>query len=774
MFLIANLSAGENRSLMKKLLSCVVPLFLVCCHLYGASEGASSAQSVERKDLVDWVNPYIGTAGGGSDYGGTMPLVTVPFGMTNWTAQTRQNKVGTTSYAYEDNTISGFIGTHQPAIWMGDYGYVTLMPEVDTLKVTPEERKQAFARSDERTTPYYYSIITDAGNSKRIKTELTATDHCGFLRFTFPPSSKPIVMIEATRKGIPGFVQIDPKRSEIIGYNPDRMDAVLGPLALPNFKGYFVVRFKDRFSDYGTYQGESVKARSTSANGTSLGAYVGFQTDPPAPIEVEVGTSLISIDQARANVNAELRNSNFGAIKENLKTIWNRELATVTVDDALPQQEKTIFYTGLYHALLYPKSISEQGRYYSAFDDKVHRGSSYTAYSLWDTYRAENSLLTIIAPERIDGMVNALLQDYQQGGWMPKWPNPSYTNIMVGTPADSIVAEAVAKGFHGFDYQLAYHAVYKDAMVPPDGDTTRRWFDRESHTPYEARAGLTYFKKLGYLPVDKTAEAASSTLEENYDDWAVAQVAKAAGKTPDAKFFLKRSLGYKNLFNLATGFMQGRNSDGSWASPKDGWTEGDYWVYTWSVLHDVPGLIALMGGPANFNHKLDEHFDGGHNRHDNEPSHHTGYLYDYSGEPWKTQAQVRSIAEKFYSDRPDGVTGNEDCGQMSAWYIFTAMGFYPVNPASGEYMIGSPLFGTVTLHLRNGNSFTINARNNTSANRYIQSAMLNHKPLNIPVITYAQIERGGTLEFVMGPNPSSWGSNWKPLPIGKQDSPTHE
>jgi predicted alpha-1,2-mannosidase len=495
-----------------------------------------------------------------------------------------------------------------------------------------------------------------------------------------------------------------------------------------------------------------------------VGAYAEFRPGEGATVDVQVGTSLISIEQARANLNAEMPDWNFRAIQENLKATWNKKLGIATIEGATPDQE-AIFYTALYHALLYPKSITEQGRYYSAFDDKVHRGSSYTAYSLWDTYRAENSLLTIFGPERIDGMVNALLQDYKEGGWMPKWPNPSYTNIMVGTPADSIVGEAVVKGFHGFDYQLAYEAVYKDAMTPPEEDTTRKFYDREPHTPYEARSGLTYSKKLGYIPVDKTAEAASSTLEEAYDDWAVAQVAKAAGKPKEAEYFLNRSLDYKHLFNPETGFMQGKNADGSWASPKDGWTEGDEWVYTWSVMHDVPGLVELIGGPENFNKKLDEHFSGGHNRHDNEPSHHIGYLYDFAGAPWKTQAQVRSIAEKNYSNEPNGMTGNEDCGQMSAWYIFTAMGFYPVNPASGEYMIGSPLFRNTTLHLPNGRTFAINAKDNSRENIYIQSATLNGKPLDIPVITYAQIQAGGTLEFVMGLKQSAWAAAWKPLPI---------
>jgi len=272
-------------------------------------------------------------------------------------------------------------------------------------------------------------------------------------------------------------------------------------------------------------------------------------------------------------------------------------------------------------------------------------------------------------------------------------------------------------------------------------------------------------KKLGYVPADKTSEAASSTLEDAYDDYAVAQIAKALGKENDYRFFLNRSHNYELLFNPKTGFMQAKNSDGSWADEKAGWTEGDKWVYTWSVMHDLPGLNKLMGGAENYNRKLDEHFAGGHNHHDNEPSHHYGYLYDYSGQPWKTQQKVREIATQAYSNTPTGILGNEDCGQMSAWYIFTAMGFYPVDPVSGDYMIGSPLFRKVTLHLANGKSFVISASENSAQNLYIQSAGLNGKPLTVPVLRYRDIMGGGTLTFKMGAPASSWASDWRPVPL---------
>lgn len=728
----------------------------------GPSPPAASAGSP-----LEWVNTYIGSGSGGvggSDYGGTMPFVTTPFGMTNWTAQTRENRISVSSYSFEDDTISGFIGTHQPAIWMGDYGYVTLTPEVDAVKIAPEARKLPFRHSDEITTPYYYSVLMDAGQSRHIRAEVTATDHCGFLRFTFPAHSEASVVVEATRPRVEGFVHVDAAAHEIVGYNPDRMDTHLTNIALPNFKGYFVVRFNRSFKGHGVYLREAAAPGSSVAAGPNVGAYASFDTTAGEVVEATVGTSFISIEQARANLAAEIPQWDFEAVTARLKSLWNEKLARFTLEGA-SDDERHIFYSGLYHALLYPKLFSEHGRYYSAFDDRLHDGVSYTAYSLWDTFRAENSLLTILAPERIDDMVRALLQDFREGGWMPKWPNPGYTNIMIATHADAVVAEAIAKGFHGFDYQLAYAAVYKDAMTPPDGDTTRDWHDREPGVPYEARPGLTYYKQLGYVPLDKTAESASETLEDAYDDFAVAQVAKAVGRDADYGFFLARSRNYRNIYNAARGFMQARHADGSWGSPDEGWTEGDQWVYTYSVLHDIAGLMALMGGADKFNARLDEHFQGGHNRHDNEPSHHYGYLYDFSGQPWKTQARVREIARDFYRNEPNGIAGNEDCGQMSAWYIFTAMGFYPLNPVSGEYMIGSPLFQKVTLSLPNGRRWVISAPHNSATNIYIQAVHLNGASLDVPLITYAQIEAGGLLEFEMGPRPSQWAAGWRATPL---------
>ena len=712
------------------------------------------------------VNEYIGTGGGGGNYGGTLPLVTTPFGMTNWTPQTREDAISTTPYAYEDRSISGFLGTHQPAQWMGDFGYVTLMPEVDGVKTTPDSRKLPFSHDGEITTPEAYSVDLDAGNARTLKAEMTATSRCALMRFTYPQDPSASVVVEATRPGVPGFVQVDPQAREIVGYNPDRMDAKYGPAALPHFKGYFVVQFQTPIADAGTYHGTTLQPGIRTAQDANVGAYVTFPTAAGQVVEVKVGTSFLGIAQARENLRRELPGWDFDKVRDALRDTWNRKLGIATVEGATLDQRK-VFYTAIFHALLYPREFSEYGHYYSAFDDTVHPGASYTAYSLWDTFRAENSLITLFAPERVNGMVQALLQDYQEGGWMPKWPNPAYTNIMIATHADSVVAQAINEGFHGFDDNLAYRAVFQDAMVPPVDDTKHRWVDREEHTPYEARQGLTYLKALGYVPNDKTNESASTTLEGAYDDWCVAQVAQAVGKTQDYRFFVNRSQDYRNLFNPATGFMEARNSDGSWAGPGAGWTEGDKWAYTWAVMQDIPGLIQLMGGRDNFNARLDEHFRGGHNDQSNEPCNHYPYLYDYSGQPWKTQKQARQVANFYYGNLPDKYPGNDDCGQMSAWYIFTALGFYPVNPASTEYMIGSPLFTRIVLNLPGGKRFVVSSPNNSPQNIYVQSATLNGKPLTAPVIRYSDIVRGGELAFVMGPSPSDWGSHWNPSPLPK-------
>ncbi|HEX8688147.1 MAG TPA: GH92 family glycosyl hydrolase, partial [Pyrinomonadaceae bacterium] len=498
--------------------------------------GATNAAAQEP---IDEVNPMIGTTGPSVyDYGGMIPGVTVPFGMTHWTAQTRQNKISVYSYNYKDESIQGFIGTHQPAIWMGDYGQVSLMPYSGELK-TPQPRLP-FRHEDETSAPNYYSVKMGEPGA-RIGAELTATSRAGFLRFTFPASEASHVVVTACRsesEGVRGFVEVNQAAREITGYNPDRMSAHLGP-PLPNFKGYFVVQFDKPFASSGTWEGEEIHAGGARRSGRNVGAYARFRTKEGEVVRVKVGTSFISLEQARDNLRREIPAWDFERVKSDGRRVWNEALGKIVVEGG-SRDERVNFYTAMYHSLLFPRTFSEYGRYYSAFDDRVHRGVSYNDYSLWDTFRAEHPLLILIQPERVPDMITSLIQMYEEGGWMPMWPNPTYTGIMISTHADSVIADAYVKGIRGFDLKKAYAATRKNAFTPPDGDAGNRWLDRAPWTAYEARGGLTYYMQLGYVPQDRTDESVSRTLEFAYDDFCVAQLAKAVGRMDDYEVLMKR------------------------------------------------------------------------------------------------------------------------------------------------------------------------------------------------------------------------------------------
>jgi predicted alpha-1,2-mannosidase len=737
-------------------------VFSLVLHLLGAETAAAAGP-------VDEVNVMIGTTGPSVyDYGGMIPGVTLPFGMTHWTAQTRENLISVYSYNYKDTTIRGFIGTHQPAIWMGDYGQVSLMPFSGELK-TPEPALP-FRHEDESAAPNYYSVkMGEAG--RQIAAELTATTRAGFLRFRFPASDASHVVVTACNskaKGVEGFVRVDPSAREIVGYNPDRQSAHLGP-PLPNFKGYFVIQFDRPFRSSGTWSGGEIHAGRGQQAGPRVGAYARFQTAEGEAVSVKVGTSFISLEQARDNLRREIPAWDFGRVKADGRRVWNEALGKIVVEGG-SRDERVNFYTAMYHSLLFPRTFSEYGRYYSAFDDRVHEGVSYNDYSLWDTFRAEHPLLLLIEPERVPGMITSLLQMYDEGGWMPMWPNPTYTGIMIGTHADSVIADAHVKGIRGFDLKKAYEAARKNAFTPPDGDTKTRWLDRAPWTAYEARGGLTYYTRLGYVPQDKTDESVSRTLEFAYDDFCVAQLAKAVGRMDDYAVLMKRSKNYKNLYDPSKGFMRPRLADGrwdeeSWNSKEErmpGFTEGGPWTYLFCEMQDVPGMVELVGGREAFAARLEENFTGGHYRHDNEPGHHYTYLFDYVGRAWRTQELVRETMRTKYQNSPDGLSGNDDCGQMSAWYIFSSMGFYPVTPGSPVYALGSPIFDKATIKLRGPyrkGPFTIIARNQSPENKYVQSATLDGRPLREPFINHADIAGGSTLVFVMGPRPNkSWGA----------------
>lgn len=728
-----------------------------------------------KKQEVDYVNPLIGTSMKGFKEGlgggGTMPCVGPPFAMTNFVAQTCENRMGRMIYNYEDTSIVGFAATHQPTVWMGDYGYVSIMPEIGALKVLPKQRALNYKHQDEIATPYYYSVKLNA-NEKKIKTEIAATGKCSILRFTFPEANDAHFVIQGinldTSNGnaindinarlnkLKGYVKIDKNNNEITGYNSDRMSYQLGP-ELPGFKGYFIIQFEKKFESSGAWDQGDIKANLSELYGTQMGAFVNFHTKAGEVLKVKIATSFISIEQARENLETEIPDWDFNKVVNDTRVVWQKNLERIKVEGATEEQ-KVMLYTALFHSLLFPRDISEYGHYYSAFDDRVHTGESYNDYSLWDTYRALHPLLTIIQPERVNAMVRSLLQMYKEGGWIPKWPNPTYTNIMIGTHGDAVVADAWVKGFRGYDTAIAYEAIRKDAMVPPDCDTKKRWGDRDPWTSYEARGGLSYYHSIGYVPSDKTNESVSRTIEYCVDDYCIARVAKSMGKTADFEQLARWSENYKNVYDKQSGFMAPRLYNGDWSSnPKEGFTEGSTWDYLFGAVNDIPGMIKLYGGDAAFARKLDETFRGGHYRLDNEPGQHYPYLYDYCHQSWKTQKFIRELTSSNYLNEPNGIDGNDDCGQMSAWYIFSVIGFYPVTPASGIYAIGAPQIPGFTVTLNsNGKSrqLEIVAKNLSKKNMYVQSVTFNGRKLKEPFIRHSDLVEGGRLIFVMGADPN--------------------
>lgn len=736
-------------------------------------------------DPVDKVNPIIGTTGpaGVVNYGGVDPWVTPPHGMTDWTPMTQENRISRLPYRHEQKTIIGFMGSHQPTVWMGDYGFLTLMPETGARQIHPQERGREIVPGSEVSKPYLYSVQLENTNdihSGKIGVKMTATCRCALFQFTYPKSETSHLFVEMSRvKGYQGWVKVSADHREIVGYNSGRHNLWdgrhMGP-ELKNFKGWFVIEFEKPFSSSATWEELAATGTNDSATKTQIydgkkeltgmrvGTFATFPTKQGEVVKVRIGSSFISLEQARENLRKEIPGWNFADVARQTKQKWNDALNRIQVIGGTPN-DQIIFYTAMYHSLLYPRTFSEYGRYYSAFDGKIHNGVSYNDYSMWDTFRALHPLLTLIDPQDVGPMIQSLVQMYEQGGWIPKWPNPTYSNIMIGTPADAIIADAFVKGFRDFDVNKAYAAIYKDAMTPPDGDTHKRWKDRANWTSYEARGGLTYYKKLGYIPADKTSESVSRTLEDAFEDFCVAQVAKGLGKTNDYEFFMRRSQNYRNVFNPVTGFMQARLADGSFfnGNPKKyhAFTEGSPWTYLFCVMQDVPGLIQLMGGRDNFISKLDENFSGGHYAYDNEPENHYPYLYDWVGEPEKAQKILTEVVRKNYRNTPDGITGNDDCGQMSAWYIFAVLGFYPVAPASGEYAIGRPFFPKAVLHLTfpKQNTFTIIAHNLSPKNNYVKSIKLDGQRLAKPFLKYSDLFNHKTLEFEMCATPQKSSSH---------------
>ena len=721
-----------------------------------------SLSAAQQFDPVRYVDPMIGTAA----HGHVFPGATMPFGMVQLSPDEETSGWDWCSgYNYSSKTIMGFSHTHLSGTGAMDYGDVLFMPTVGKVVVVPgtddnpeSGYRSAFSHSTEKATPGYYSAVLDRYS---VKVELTVTTRCGLHEYTFPQSDSCNIVIDllhgignvctGSRVSIVGNTQIEGMRRSH-GWANDR--AI-----------YFVAVFSKSFKRFGTANGDVITAGSREAEGDSVKAFVTFSTRKDETILARVGISAVSLDGARRNLESEMPDFNFTKYRAKAQTTWNEALGKILVEGGTDAEKRT-FYTALYHSMMHPNIFQDVDGKYFGMDHRIHTAKgfvNYTVFSLWDTFRAFQPLLTIIDPKRDEDFVKTLIEKYKEGGLLPVWElaaNETYT--MIGYPSIPVIYDAYMKGLGGFDVDTALVAMEHSADLD--------W------------QGLKYYKERGFIPADKENESVSKTLEYVYDDWCIAQFARQLGKMNDYKQFNQRALFYQNVFDSSTGFMRGKLSNGKWYTPFDpysvsgNYTEANAWQYSFFVPQDVGGLINLYGGKARFAEKLDSLFAEssqvtgryqpdisgmvGQNAQGNEPSHHVAYLYDHAGEPWKTQRVVREIMSKWYTDKVDGLCGNDDCGQMSAWYVFSAMGFYPVTPGQNTYAVGSPLFSKVTITLENGRTFVIKANDASDENLYIRSATLNGRQYDNAFLTHADIVGGGELNLTMSDKPNrNWGTD---------------
>ena len=729
--------------------------------LLAAAVLLSVTYEIRAQTPFESVNLLLGTAHDGQ----TIPAIGMPFAMTNWTPETRSTeKKCVAPYYFNDRQLTGFRGSH----WLSgscvqDYGSVTLMPVTGAIDPTPTGRASAFRHQSESMTPAYYSVLLDR-YSERV--EMTGTTRSGIFRITAPAGASLSILIEPNSKPQEGFVKVDSKRPQIAGYNPVHR-IYLGTGLSAGFSGYFVVRFQRPFKEFGTWCDAKVDAGRDQQKGgcDRLGAYATFAATK-SPLLVKIGTSFTSIEEAERNLDAEESGWNFESVRQRTAAAWKQVLNRIEVQGGTSAERRT-FYSALYHASLAPRIASDVDGTYNGFAkqgklQKIAGGPYYADFSVWDTFRALHPLFTIIEPERDQRMIRSLLLKGKQGDFLPSFPLwNSYTAEMVGDHTVSVIADAYVKGLTDFDVAEAYRLVLKSARVTPP---------LEEYKLGRGRRALQSYLKYGFIPLEDPVQYAfhrneqvSRTLEYAYDDFLVGLLAKRLGKTAVAEKMQKRSEYWRNVIDPSDGFARGRHADGSWVEPFDPTrrasyiTEGVPWQYTFFVPQNVPGLIDVLGGRDKFIAKLDGLFDHHLDNQGNEPSHHIPYLYDYAGAAWKTQQHIREVLSR-YNDGPGGLPGNDDAGQMSAWYILSAMGFYPVCPGVPTYAIGSPLFSRVEIHQPNGKTFVIVANQNSAKNIYIQSATLNGNPLGGPWLNHADIVMGGKLVFNMGPTSNkAWG-----------------
>lgn len=727
------------------------------------------AQNVGKiTDPVELVNPLMGTQSKVSlSNGNTYPAVGVPWGMNMWTPQTGKMGNGW-AYTYDSDKIRGFKQTHQPSPWMNDYGAFAIMPVTGKLKFNDDDRASWFSHKSETSKPYYYSVyLADAD----VTTEITPTERAAQFRFTFPKTDSAFVVVDAQNKG--SYIKILPKERKIIGYTSKY---ARGPLP-KNFKNYFVIYFDKDFTLAKTWSDKTLKNDELELTSDHSGAVIGFKTAKGEQVSARTASSFISFEQAELNLKRELANDNFDATKAKAKAIWNKTLGKIEVEGGTIDQMRT-FYSCLYRTLFFPNKLYEINAkneivHWSPYTGDIKPGYMFAGTGFWDTFRALYPFLNLAYPAINKEMQEGLINTYKEGGFLPEWSSPGYANIMVGNNSASVVADAYVKGLRGYDINTLWDAVKHGA---------------NNEGPMEAvgRHGVKYYNELGYVPFDvKVNENAAKTLEYSYDDFAIYQLGRLLKKpASEIDIYKQRAMNYKNLFDPSSGLMRGKNKDGSFQSPFSpfkwggAFTEGNSWHYTWSVFQDIDGLAKLMGGHDKFVTKLDSVFsmppiydesayggviheiremqiaNMGQYAHGNQPIQHMIYLYNYAGAPWKAQHWVRETMNRMYAATPDGYCGDEDNGQTSAWYVFSAMGFYPVTPAVDQYVIGAPLFKKVTLNLDNGKKVVINAGANSADNKYIQSLKVNGAPYTKNWLSHSALQNGAVLDFSMTATPN--------------------
>ena len=716
---------------------------------------------------VDYVSTLVGTQ---SSYaistGNTYPAVCMPWGMNFWTPQTGKMGDGWT-YTYTADKLRGFKQTHQPSPWINDYGQFTIMPETGEAPIFDEEKRASwFSHKAEVATPYYYrAYLADYD----VVTELAPTERAAIMRITFP-ENKSYVVVDAFDKG--SYVKIMPKERMIVGYTTKNSGGVPH-----NFKNYFVMKFDKDFTYTAAVADGHINTANVKAECNHAGGIVGFKTIRGEQVNVRIASSFISEEQAIENLK-ELGSDSFDEVKARGRNTWNDVLGRIEVKSDDIDHLRT-FYSCLYRSVLFPRSFYEKNAkgeivHYSPYNGEVLPGYMFTDTGFWDTFRCLFPLLNVMYPSMNEKMQAGLVNAYKESGFLPEWASPGHRGCMVGNNSASIVADAYLCGLKNYDAETLWQAVVHGASaVHPTVSST-------------GRLGYEYYNKLGYVPYDvKINENVARTLEYAYDDWCIYEFGKALGKSKkELEPFRKRAFNYRNVFDSESKLMRGRLKNGKFQSPfsplkwGDAFTEGNAWHYTWSVFHDPAGLIQLMGGKQTFNNMLDSVFNVpplfddsyygsviheiremqimnmGNYAHGNQPIQHMIYLYGYSGEPWKTQYWIRQTMQRMYNANPDGYCGDEDNGQTSAWYVFSAMGFYPVCPGAGEYVLGAPYFDEMTLHLENGRTVSIKANDNTDDNCYINSLTLNGKPYSKNYIKRSDLMQGAQFVYNMSAKPN--------------------